>query len=76
MVVLCGVPKRRWTFDRPGGKRPSRDMAKRMRGWARIRTSRTLVMPATAPTLTMAEAQGILSWLRTRATGSGTPSCW
>mgnify|MGYP001081743530 CR=1 FL=1 len=53
-----------------------KDMAKRIRGWPRRRTRRTLVMPATAPRLTIMDAQGIFSSLRTRATGSGTPSFW
>jgi hypothetical protein len=48
-------------------------MANRMRGWPMMRTSRTLVIPAIAPTLINAEAQGIFSVLRTRAIGSATP---
>jgi hypothetical protein len=32
MVVMCGVWKRGWTRAKIGGSRPSRDMAKKMRG--------------------------------------------
>ena len=67
-------PEARWTRDRKGGRSPSRDIANRIRGWPMMSTSRTLVMPAMAPTLMRTEAQGILSVLSTSAIGSATPS--
>ena len=33
IVETCGVPKRGCTFVKTGGRKPSRAIAKRMRGW-------------------------------------------
>ena len=59
MVDFQGVRKRSWTAAKnPGGSRPSRAMARKIRGWLSIMTSSTEVMPATAPIETSNCAQG------------------
>jgi hypothetical protein len=70
IVVMCGVPKRGWTLLTPFGSRPSRLMAKKMRGWLISITSSTLVMPATAPAETRYEAQSWPISASAKATGA------
>src|SRR5687767_8638812 len=62
IVVMYGVPNLGWTLLTPRGSRPSRLIAKKMRGWLKSITSSTEVMPATAPADTRYAAQ---SWLIT-----------
>ena len=59
IVVMYGVPNFGWTLLTPCGSRPSRLIAKKMRGWLMSITSSTEVMPATAPAETRPAAQ---SW--------------
>ncbi|MNU07718.1 hypothetical protein D3C72_2534390 [compost metagenome] len=49
-------------------------MAKKMRGWPIIRTTRTEVMPVTAPTERRAAAQPLLTYSRAKAKGAGSLS--
>ena len=51
MVDFHGVRNRSWTAPKnPVGSKPSRAMARKIRGWLSIITSSTEVIPATAPT--------------------------
>ena len=59
IVVMYGVPNRGCTLLTPCGSRPSRLIAKKMRGWLMSMTSSTDVIPATAPAETRYDAQ---SW--------------
>src|SRR5688572_15526751 len=60
MVVMYGVRYLGWTLLTAAGKRPSRLIAKKMRGWLMSMTRSTLVIPATAPADTRPAAQSLL----------------
>ena len=60
----CTVPKRR------GETSPSRAMASMTRGWLSMSTSKTDVMPTTAPIETTKCAQGSPTCLKASATGA------
>ena len=72
MVVTCGVLKRGWTLAKTGGRRPSRAIEKKMRGWPSWKTRRTAVCAMTEPRATMVAAHVACgaTWFRAMVSGS------
>ena len=71
IVDFQGVRNRSCTAPKnPLGSRPSRAIARKIRGWLSIMTSSTDVMPATAPIEIRSCAQGSPTWRKASDTGA------
>ena len=76
MVDFQGVLNRGWTAAKsPGGRRPSRAMAIRMRGWLRLPTRSELVMPARMPSVIKPPAK-VRPWACKAADNGALMSIW
>ena len=71
MVDFHGVRKRACTAPKnPVGRRPSRAIAMKTRGWLSIMTSSTEVMPVSAPIEISIRAHGSPAWRKASETGA------
>ncbi len=75
IVVVAGMCVRGCTFAAHFGSRPSRAIAKKMRGWPYWNTSSTADIDTTAPSATMPLTALNPASSSARASGSATASC-
>ena len=75
-VVVDGTRVTGFTFAAHAGSRPSRAIAKKMRGWPYWKTSSTADIDTAAPSATIQPTVVKPAISRARASGSATASCW
>src|SRR2546422_3773033 len=73
-VVIWGTRVVGWTFAAQGGSRPSRPIAKKMRGWPYWNTSSTADIEMIAPRATIQPTVLNPALFSALASGSATPS--
>src|SRR5215470_949661 len=73
-VVMNGIFVFGWTFANDGGSRPSRAIAKKMRGWPYWKTRSTADIETAAPSATIQPTAWKPASCSARASGSATAS--